>query len=187
MGNIFISYIHEEEPVAQAVHQFLESLVPEAKAFFSSDQWQVYAGEDWFKKICDALVAAKVVVLLLSKESVVRPWVNFEAGAAWLNGKHVIPCCFKGLDKGSLPKPYSSLQAINLNEHLDQHYLLRSVCHYLGKPTPLIPMTPPPGFKPDADIAKKLEPYQRLDTIMKAVEEGKPWYSYLPPFFKEPE
>jgi len=59
--------------------------------------------------------------------------VNFEAGAAWLTDKHVIPACFKGLSKEKLPKPYSSLQAINLNEAADQCYLLHSVCHYLGK------------------------------------------------------
>src|SRR5215471_16744409 len=102
MADIFISFIHEEEPVAMAVRDFLETLIPGAKAFFASDQWQVHAGEDWFKKICDGLRAAKIVILLLSRDSVARPWVNFEAGAAWLGDKHVIPCCFKGLSKGAL-------------------------------------------------------------------------------------
>lgn len=181
MADIFISFIHEEEPVARAVRDFLEALVPGAKAFFSSDQWQVYAGEDWLKKICDALRAAKVVILLLSKESVARPWVNFEAGAGWLTDKHVIPACFKGLSKATLPKPYSSLQAINLNEPDDQHYLLHSVCHYLGKITRLTP--PPPPFGGGVDkFAKEREPWTRLEAIMKAIEEGKPWYTYTPPF-----
>lgn len=184
MADIFISFIHEEEPIAKAIQDYLEALVPEATAFFSADQWQVFAGEDWFKKICDSLMASKVVILLLSPESVVRPWVNFEAGAAWLNGKHVIPCCFKGLQKVSLPKPYSSLQAIDLHSPSDHCYLLHSVCHYLGK---LSPMTPPPkpSLGPDT-FAKDREPYDRLRNIMQAVQEGKsPMVAYLS-FFPKP-
>src|SRR6185437_12206889 len=130
MADIFISFIHEEEEVAKAVSDYLQALVPDAKVFLASDKWQIYAGEDWLKKICEALQNARIVILMLSKRSVARPWVNFEAGAAWLGGKHVIPVCFKGLSKGKLPKPYSSLQALDLHDRSDQRYLLRSVCHY---------------------------------------------------------
>src|SRR2546430_13475283 len=52
--------------------------------------------------------AAKVVILLLSRRSVARPWVNFEAGAVWLNGKKIIPVCIGDMDKGDLPKPIRS-------------------------------------------------------------------------------
>jgi hypothetical protein len=52
---------------------------------------------------------------MLSKASVSRPWINFEAGAAWLADKAVIPACFGGLTKGTrVPKPYSGIQALDL-------------------------------------------------------------------------
>jgi hypothetical protein len=94
MANIFISFIHEDEKVAEGVKRFLnEKLRIKREVFLASDQWAIYAGEDWLKKIKDELASAKVVILLLSKQSIRRPWVNFETGAAWLADK-AIPACF---------------------------------------------------------------------------------------------
>src|SRR5947208_1192213 len=109
MSEIFISFIHEDEFVATAVRNFLmEELDMHSEVFMSSDQWKIYAGEKWLDRIIAELSGAKVVILLLSKASVERPWVNFEAGGAWLANKVIIPACFGGISKGNLPKPYSS-------------------------------------------------------------------------------
>jgi hypothetical protein len=102
----------------------------------SSDTSAIYAGERWMDRIVEELKGAKVVIAILSPESVKRPWVNFEAGAAWVKEIIIIPACFKGLTKDTLPKPYSSLQAINLNSSDDQDYLVQSIAHYLGLPAP---------------------------------------------------
>ena len=85
----------------------------------------------------DELKEAKVVLLMLSENSVKRPWVNFEAGAAWTRDIVTIPICFGGLQKDNLPKPYSSLQAIDLESRDDHEYLARSVAHHLGIPEPI--------------------------------------------------
>jgi hypothetical protein len=69
---------------------------------------------------------------MLSDESVKRPWVNFEAGIAWTRKIPIIPVCLGGLTKDSLPKPYSSLQAVDLQQFGDDEYLAKSVAHYLG-------------------------------------------------------
>jgi hypothetical protein len=136
MAQIFISFIHEEERYAEAVQSFLKRALPDSKpdVFTASDKWAIYAGEKWLDRIFDELKSAKIVLLILSEESVQRPWVNFEAGAVWLNSAVVIPVCIKGMTKGTLPKPYSSLQAIELERHDDQYYLLSSICHPLGMP-----------------------------------------------------
>ncbi len=107
MADIFISFIHEDEKVADAVKRFLhEKLEANSKVFLASDKWAIYAGEDWLKKIKDELASAKVVVLLLRKESVGRPWVNFEAGAAWLTEKVIVPVCFRDLQKDAPFAPF---------------------------------------------------------------------------------
>jgi TIR domain len=182
MADIFISFIHEEEQIARAVSEYLEALIPKTKVFLASDKWQIYAGEDWLKKIFDALQNAKLVILLLSKRSVARPWVNFEAGAAWLGGKHVIPVCFKGLSKSKLPKPYSSLQALDLNIRDDQRYLLNSVCHHLGVWQTQLEPPPKSPLGPDK-YAKEREPYDRLAEVVKAFEDDEPipHRRFLPP------
>jgi len=133
MADIFISFIHEEEDYAQAVQKFITRILgTDAKPFLSSDKLQIYAGEKWIDRIMDELKDAKVVLLILSGQSVKRPWVNFEAGAAWTRDIAIIPICVARFKKDDLPKPYSSLQAVELEIVGDDEYLARSVAHYLG-------------------------------------------------------
>jgi len=132
MAQVFISFIHEEEDYAQAVQKFITRILGEdATPFLSSDKLQIYAGEKWVDRIMDELKDAKVVLLILSGHSVKRPWVNFEAGAAWTRDIAIIPVCVGGFKKDDLPKPYSSLQAVDLRIPGDDEYLARSVAHYL--------------------------------------------------------
>ncbi len=138
MAQVFISFIHEEAGYAEAVQAFITQILgPEAKPFLSSDKLQVYAGEKWLDRIMDELKEAKVVILMLSTESMKRPWVNFEAGAAWTREIKTIPVCFGGLGKDFIPKPYSNLQAVDLQSYGDDEYLARSVAHHLGVPEPV--------------------------------------------------
>jgi hypothetical protein len=166
MAQIFISFIHEEEAVADALQRFLkEQLGHDADMFLSSDKWQIFAGELWLERIRDELKNASVVILMMSKRSVERPWVNFEAGAAWLTGKVIIPACFGGLSKGDLPKPYSSIQAVDLKEN--PYYLLSSICHHLGRIAPLpIVMSFPSTI--NAETGDATRSYSRLlDAIIR--------------------
>lgn len=127
--SVFISFIHEEERVAAAVQELLrEKLNNEFRVFLSADRWQMRAGELWLDRIRAELTEARVIVSLLSPRSIARPWVNFEAGAAWLGNKPIIPACFGGLEP-PLPKPYSDFQALDLRQH---HYqLVRDVFQWL--------------------------------------------------------
>jgi hypothetical protein len=146
MAHVFISFIHEEEEYASCTKTFIEStLGNEARAFLSSDKWAIYAGDLWLDRIVRELREAKVVVAMLSPESVRRPWVNFEAGAAFIREDcRLIPVCFNGLTKEALPKPYSSIQAVDLMSVDDQYYLIRSIKHHLGMRAldPLPPLQP---------------------------------------------
>jgi hypothetical protein len=64
-----------------------------------------------------------------------RRWVNFEAGAAWLADKPIIPVCYGNLSKDALPHPYSAIQALNLQS--EAYYLLKSVHHQLNLVEPI--------------------------------------------------
>jgi hypothetical protein len=133
-AQVFISFVHEEQDAAEAVQQFIEEVL-QVKAFVSCDKWAIFAGDQWLDRIKDALARVTVVVLMLSRESVARPWVNFEAGAAWLQGTVIIPVCFKDLRPDDLPKPYSSFQAVDLMH--SQYYLITSIAHHLRKIPPV--------------------------------------------------
>ena len=165
MANIFISYIHEKEKVASALRTFvrekLKNQIDFRDVFVALDHWTVYAGEDWFNRIKQDLTSARVVLLLLSRESVVRPWVNFEAGAAWLAEKTIIPICFGELRKDAMPKPYSALQGLSLDDSDGPYYLVTSILHHL-QPNSLAPPPFPPG---DADVAKLLSAVKSLTAL----------------------
>jgi TIR domain len=138
-ARVFISFIHEDTSIADATKLLIEAELglKDVTIFQSSDQRQVYAGDVWLQKITAALKAAEVILLMLSKRSVRRPWVNFEAGAGWISeGKVVIPCCYGKQLKDALPHPYSALQAVQLDDMSDVEYLLESIHHHLRLPTP---------------------------------------------------
>jgi hypothetical protein len=121
MADVFISFIHEEQEVAETIQTFLGKVLPsQAKVFMSADTWQIYAGELSLERVVAELKMAKVTILMLSPVSVGRPWVNFEAGGAFFTDKRIIPVCFGGLSKGSMPKPYSNFQGIDLDDEDDQ-------------------------------------------------------------------
>ena len=95
--------------------------------------------------------------------------MNFEAGAAWINkDTALIPVCFGGLEKGTLEKPYSSLQAVNLDDEDDQYYLITSICHYLKR------MAPPPSYMGDmesAEVDKHKKAFRELREALSRYKE----------------
>src|SRR6266404_393138 len=117
MARIFVSFVHEDDQIASAVRDLLQTeLDLREEVFLSSDKSQIYARDLWLQKIKEALSAAEIVILMLSKRSVARPWGNFEAGAAWLADKAIIPVC------------YGIYQWMNFLIHILE--FKRSTCHH---------------------------------------------------------
>jgi hypothetical protein len=159
LAQVFISFIHEEKTVAVAVQQLLQSRLATRDVFLSADHWQVFAGEIWLDRIRAELMSAKVVILLMSAESVKRPWVNFEAGAAWLTDKALLPVCFGGMTRDRLPKPYSGIQALDLRTEF--YYLVASVAHHLA-------MLPPPPSWEGEEVRALMAALDELERISSA-------------------
>lgn len=110
---LFISHISSEAELAQRLKQRIEAdFLGMLDIFVSSDRHTIQAGTKWLDEVDRALKDADLQLVLCSMESVNRPWVNFEAGAAWLRGIPVIPVCHSGLAPRALPVPLSMLQAV---------------------------------------------------------------------------
>ena len=135
MARVFMSFVHEDKPIAEAVQNLIaRELKLEKQVFLSADQSQVLAGDIWLDKIRAALEKCEVLVLMLSQRSLGRAWVNFEAGGVWLSKRPVIPVCFGNVSKGNLPQPYAGMQAANIPD--DALYLLKSIHEHLNLPGP---------------------------------------------------
>ncbi len=140
--------------------------------FQSSDQRAIYAGDEWMAKIFEALETAKVLISMLSPVSVTRPWTNFEAGAAWMRKAKVIPVCFGGLTIAGLPKPYSSLQSVEIDTPEACYYLADSVAQHLGLERP-----EHPDFSANTKITKGslLGSQPKIREAARQTELGRPY------------
>jgi hypothetical protein len=117
---IFISHIGEEKLLAARIKDLLREVFgPGLKVFVSSDYDSIHSGSDWHGDIIAALKSSRVVLVLCSADSVLRPWINYEAGVGdgtdWdvdkVGRTCVIPVVVRNLPKGknitgkSLSKP----------------------------------------------------------------------------------
>jgi hypothetical protein len=123
--DFFISFIHDEILIANGVKALIE--LTGRSVFMSSAS--INAGQDWLDEIRTAMEHSKAVLLFLSPVSVKKSWVNFEAGAAWLAQRTILPICYGGLGKGDLPEPYRSLRLQAIDVKTDFPRLLEALDH----------------------------------------------------------
>ncbi len=117
--HIFISHAKANADLAKALAEALESL--DKKTFLSSRAGDLRADDDWLSGIEDALQQSSAYIILLTPESTLRPWVNFEAGAAWFSKKQLIFVRVQALSPDDIPLPISSRQvyALDVEDELE--------------------------------------------------------------------
>jgi hypothetical protein len=126
---IFISHIHEEAELANALKARLSHMLLGGVNFFaSSDRESIRGGDDWLIKIKDAISNACIVIVLVSPRSINRTWINFEAGAGWLHHR-VVPICHSGMQPSQLPKPLQHLYSFDIEDPYD----LRDLCQLVAE------------------------------------------------------
>ena len=138
---VFISHITPEASLAAVLKKWIEdAFLGQADVFVSSDHDDITAGDQWFLKIGQALVDAKVLLVICSTESVHRPWINFETGAGHIKEVPIIPICHTGMTKQELPKPLLFFQALDAEENDFGSKLMAALTKHLDFPRePRIP------------------------------------------------
>ena len=135
----FISHIADESSTATLLKAALgKDFLGLLDVFVSSDEESISAGDAWLDSISVALQEAHLMLILCSPASVRRPWVNFEAGAAWMRNIPIIPLCHAGLRPVDLPMPLSSRHGLSLSNQGDLRKLYSRVARVLA-------CTPPVG------------------------------------------
>lgn len=95
MNEVFISWSGKK---ANKYAKFLENLLNQifgnqARTFYSGN---IESGSVWLDRINHALEESKIGIIVLTKESMKKPWVNFEAGAIFkadTKNTLIIPIC----------------------------------------------------------------------------------------------
>jgi hypothetical protein len=101
------------------------------------------------------MAEAKAVIVLCSKASVNRPWVQFEVGAAWMRGVPVIPVCHSGMKLVDLEMPLSLRQGVELPAERGVAQLYEGIAGVLE-------MTPPRPANLQARLDEMKEVEKRL-------------------------
>lgn len=113
----FVSHISEEAALAGRLKTALaRDFLGFLEVFVSSDAESIAAGEDWLRSIEKALEKSTLLIILCSPSSIKRPWINFEAGAAWMRHIPLVPLCHAGLTPNDLPMPLSLRQGVALEQ-----------------------------------------------------------------------
>jgi hypothetical protein len=134
---IFISHIHEHRQLGTAIKEEIAGLLLGGVDFFvSSDGVSIVGGDRWLDQVETALNNAAIVLVLCSPDSVHRPWVNFEAGGAWMAKKRVVPLCCGGLRPSDLPQPLASRQAYDITSPEDLKDLVGLIAREAGLNAP---------------------------------------------------
>lgn len=156
---IFVSHIGEEKEFVLELVETLSIKFPGAIDFFvSSDSKKLRGGDQWFNVIKKNIEDADIVFVICSKNSVKRPWINFEAGAGYMLGIRTIPLCHSGLKPIDLPKPFEFLHAYDLSKETD----IKALFELIAEEAKL--------ENPSADYFEISEKLSKLDICYKSEE-----------------
>lgn len=130
---IFLSHYSGEVSIAEDIAEHLKKVFSnESLEVFVASSWESVApGDAWEDKLVTALEEADALVVLMSVDALGRSWLNFELGVAWARKTRIVIFCHKGLSLSGLPRPYSSLQAVDING-MKQEEMLNTVAEAIA-------------------------------------------------------
>jgi len=117
---VFVSHATADKWIAKTICEKIESV---GVATFRDDR-DIDGGDDIPEKIRREIIRSNEVLVLLTPESVDRPWVLLEAGAAWgrrQNARITAVLCHVKVD--TIPDLIKSKKAVSINafdEYLQQ-------------------------------------------------------------------
>ena len=105
MSSIFVSHAQEDESSVNYMTFYLSQAFTGVEFFVSSSYRSITPGSIWLKQILDHLINSCVVLVCLSRNSIKKPWVLFEAGGGFCNGRTVIPLILDDLPFTAIEPP----------------------------------------------------------------------------------
>ena len=110
---VFISHTSDHAPLARILKEAIQDSFDGCTVFVSSDTRDIPPGSDWRDRIDEALEGAAAFIVLCSPDSIHRPWIPFETACGWIKRVPVIPVCYGGMSRSTLPLPFSRFQALD--------------------------------------------------------------------------
>jgi TIR domain len=180
---VFLSHIHEDEPVAKWLKQRIErDFLGQVGVYVSSE---APAGTEWFPYLQEHLRKSALLFALCSPVSVLRPWVHFEVGAALALDRVVVPVCHDGQDPGDLDDPFRQRFAVTLKDPRGMRKLYEQVVNEVGMQegdwdfdafAEQVPVPEPVAGQPDAAAATGVDPHEAIRRrLHESLTTKQPW------------
>jgi hypothetical protein len=126
LKRVFFSHATSDRTLARTIREQILDLTEEpVEIFLSTRPGHIPAGKEWWLIIQRELKTADGYIVLLTPESVNRPWVVFEIGAAWMTGRRMLTVCTSDLDRDSLRMPLANFQVYSLEEPEEAESVLK--------------------------------------------------------------
>jgi len=121
MHNFFLSHYNGDRQIADIIATILKRVtLNQIQPWFSSDEsgsGGLRPGMIWFNSILEKIEKSKAIVVILTPNSIQRPWIYFESGIAQsLEACEVIPICI-GIDRNEVYPPLGLYQCYQLNSY----------------------------------------------------------------------
>lgn len=134
---LFISHATSDGEFAEAVRQEIDKVFANGiNVFSTSSPGAIPVGNDWLSDIENRLNSAQAIIAIVTPVSIERPWLWFEIGATWLNGRkgdcRIYPLCAQEINLSELPEPLSRLQALSLGKATDLKMLFEGLIKQFG-------------------------------------------------------
>ncbi len=129
--HVFVSWSGKKSKrLAKRLHQWLPSIVPSVKVFFSS---AIDPGVQWADRVSRAIEDNHFAILCVARNNLKSQWLNFEAGALW-KAKNKVNVCplLLDLSPNDLKGPLALFQAKKFEKED-----FKEICKLLAKKTSL--------------------------------------------------
>lgn len=166
---IFVSHVEEDAIIASKIKKWIENKLLEGVEVFVSSDDGISPGDNFEERIIEKLRNCRIALIICTQMSVRQPWINIEAGGALVKGKRVIPLCYHSQRKDTLPRPLSSLQALDLSEPKDVNDLLKIIAKEAGLRSPPVDPNELIGKLPKRDY-EELDGYDKLPDVRVKVD-----------------
>jgi hypothetical protein len=114
---VFLSHLSIESRFADLLTGHLQrDFIGMLNVFVSSDSTSIPAGAQWFDTVVERLGQSQLHLVLCSEESVMRPWINYEAGAARLGRVPMVPMRHSTLTAAQLPATLGAAEGVMLTD-----------------------------------------------------------------------
>jgi tetratricopeptide (TPR) repeat protein len=142
--SVFVSHAHNDRAFADALKRLLEGVFGDEtlEVHYSTDRSAgrgTVPGGNWLNWIHDEVRSCVVAIVVLTPESLDRPWLMWEAGAASgvalgsNQGRPVIPVLYRVLPE-QLPAPLVNAQSVQGGVDEDVRWMLHTIRNVLGRP-----------------------------------------------------